>query len=194
MTRRQFIEDILRAGAMLGLLMALSHIFEHYVLIYSDMELSTASMVYFFEWLASAGLYVWLMWRSARRTSLAIDSRVGFSFGLAWSYVVIVAMLVGIIVGVANTLFVSAMGYDMYVDGMIARFDQMHEMMLATGDATTTDELFVEMREAVQRAERPSIFNNIFASLNSFIFSGGIIGLVIASFVRRKPEITPPTE
>lgn len=194
MSRRQFIEEILRAGAMLGLLMAFSHIFEHYLLIYSGMDLSTASMVYLFEWIVSAGVYVWLMWRSTRRTASLVDKRMGFGFGLGWSYVVIVAMLVGIIVGVANTLFVSLMGYEAYVDGMLVRLDQMRDMMLATGADTANDELFVELREAVQSAEQPSIFSNILASLNSFIFTGGIMGLVIASFARRQPEITTPTE
>lgn len=185
---------ILRTGAMFGLLMSVSHIFEHYVLIFSDLDLTTASMVYFFEWIASAAIYVWLLWRSARRVANSIDRRVGLSFGLAWSYIIIISILVGIIIGVANTLFVSYMGYDSFVDGMLERLNQTRELMLATGVENIDDELFVEMRAAVQSAEQPSIFSNILGSMNSYIFTGGIIGLIIAAFVRRKPDMTPPTE
>ena len=44
---RDFWYDVMRSGAILGIVMMLSRIFEHYVLYYSSIELTTMSVLYF---------------------------------------------------------------------------------------------------------------------------------------------------
>lgn len=185
-------------GALLGIMMSLSRIVENYILIYSDISITQASLLYFVEWLVVMVAYVWLVWRSSRRCALAADRRVGYSFGLAWSYVVLLSLLVGVVVGVANTLYVNAMGYAEYVEGMLGRLEQTHQLMLQAapvGDEVDgMDEMYGQMRTAIRSAEQPSMFANILASMNNYIFMGGIMGLIIAFVVRRKPDYTASDE
>jgi hypothetical protein len=61
MNFKEYWMDVLRTAAIIGVVMALSHIFEQYILLYSDMSLYSASMVLMIEGVASAGLFIFLM-------------------------------------------------------------------------------------------------------------------------------------
>lgn len=72
--------------------MALSHIFERYILVYSDLSLGNAALVYFGEWLLSYILFVWLLVRFTRRRREATDPQLGFSYSSALSYILLISM------------------------------------------------------------------------------------------------------
>lgn len=185
MNSKDFWYDVLRSGAILGIVMALSHIFERYILVYSDLSLGNAALVYFGEWLLSYILFVWLLVRFTRRRREATDPQLGFSYSSALSYILLISMLGGIIVGVGDTLFISAMGYDAYIVGNVERLEQLKEMYLSMGIGAGELAIFDEMIHVIRSAVQPSMLQSLFSSFSHYILVGGIPGLIIAAAIKR---------
>lgn len=188
MINRDFWYDVLRSGAILGVVMALSHIAELYLLAYSGVDIATMSIYFLLEWLVAAAVFVWLLVRFSKRRAAAMDPKYGYSYSLALSYILMISMLAGIIVGATNTIFIGTMGYDTYIDGMVGRVDEIRALYVEM-NIDTLDSSFNEMVAALRSAEQPSMLSTIFSSFNSYLFAGGIIGLVVSAFVRIKPQI-----
>ena len=74
---KEFWYDVMRSGAILGIIMAASRIFERYVLFFSDMPLSTLSILYLGETVISCVVFIWLLLRFSRRRAAACDPQVG---------------------------------------------------------------------------------------------------------------------
>jgi hypothetical protein len=108
---REFWSDVLRSGAIIGGVMSLSYIFERYVLAFSDMVLLKASAIYCIEWLVACVVFIWLLARFTRRRANALPAQMGATYSYLLSYILFVSMLSGVLVGVAETLYVSVMGY-----------------------------------------------------------------------------------
>lgn len=188
MNNKTFFSDAMMAGAIVGVVMALSRIFERYELFFSSSELLSVVTPYAIEWVLMVGIFVWLLFFFTRRRAKAADAEVGFSYGQALSFVLVVSMLTGIIVGLADTIFINAMGYDVYVDGMVTRIGQMRNLYIEAGLTQADVKSFDEMAAAARMTEQPSIFMNIFVDLYNYILFGGLPGLIIAAIVRRQPE------
>ena len=188
MINKDFWYDALRSGAILGIVMAVSRIFELYLLAFSDGALMTMSIWYLVEWVIAAGVFVWLVVRFSKRRAADSDPKYGYSYSVALSYILTISMLAGIIVGTANTLFIGAMGYEAYVEGMVGRIDQMRELY-AGMNLQMYDADFNKMIAAMRSAEQPSMLSTVFASLNNYLLTGGILGLIIAGVVSRRPQM-----
>jgi hypothetical protein len=188
MNNKTFFSDAMMAGAIVGVVMALSRIFERYELFFSTSELLSVVTPYAIEWVLMVGIFVWLLFFFTRRRAKAADAEVGFSYGQALSFVLVVSMLAGIIVGLADTIFINAMGYDVYVDGMVSRIAEMRNLYIEAGLTQADVKSFDEMAAAARMTEQPSIFMNIFVDLYNYILFGGLPGLIIAAIVRRQPE------
>lgn len=188
MNNKTFFSDAMMAGAIVGVVMALSRIFERYELFFSTSELLSVVTPYAIEWVLMVGIFVWLLFFFTRRRAKAADAEVGFSYGQALSFVLVVSMLTGIIVGLADTIFINAMGYDVYVDGMVTRIAEMRNLYIEAGLTQADVKSFDEMAAAARMTEQPSIFMNIFVDLYNYILFGGLPGLIIAAIVRRQPE------
>lgn len=188
MINKDFWYDALRSGAILGIVMAVSRIFELYLLAFSDGALMTMSLWYLVEWVIAAGVFVWLVVRFSKRRAAASDPKYGYSYSVALSYILTISMLAGVIVGTANTLFIGAMGYEAYVEGMVGRIDQMRELY-AGMNLQMYDADFNKMIAAMRSAEQPSMLSTVFASLNNYLLTGGILGLIIAGVVSRRPQM-----
>lgn len=188
MNNKTFFSDAMMAGAIVGVVMALSRIFERYELFFSTSELLSVVTPYAIEWVLMVGIFVWLLFFFTRRRAKAADVEVGFSYGQALSFVLVVSMLAGIIVGLADTIFINAMGYDVYVDGMVTRIAEMRNLYIEAGLTQADVKSFDEMAAAARMTEQPSIFMNIFVDLYNYILFGGLPGLIIAAIVRRQPE------
>ena len=189
MNNKEFWADVMRSGAILGLLMAASRIFERYVLFYSDMELSLASVVLAGEMLVACVLFIWLLVRFSRRRAAACDPRIGYSYGVALSYILVVSMFAGVIVGVGGTLLTSIVGYDNYVVGVEERLDEGRLLYSNMGINSSELKVFDEVVHAVRTSTQPSMLSNVFAAFNNYILFGGLPGLIIAGIVSRKPEM-----
>lgn len=195
--------DVLRTAAIIGVVMALSHIIEQYVLLYSDMSLHGATLVLMAEGLVSAAAFVFLLFYFTRRIARAWNDRVEFgngvvvdmpfTYGRAVSYGLLVAMLAGLLVGVVNTLFVDFMGgYDVYRAEQIAYIEEMKELMSAYNAMVGSEVMPMDMMdgavEQLENTERPSMFMTILSQMSTYMLYGGIASLVVAAVARRKPK------
>ncbi len=188
MIGRDFWYDVLRSGAILGVVMALSRIVEMYLLAYSSLDMGSMSMWFLLEWVVAAVIFVWLLVRMSKRRAAATDPKYGYSYSMALAYILMISMLAGIMVGVADTLFIGVMGYDAYIDGMIGRIDEIRQLYVSM-NITSVDADFSAMISALRSAERPSMMSAIFSMFNSYVLVGGVVGLVVAGIVCRKPQI-----
>lgn len=193
--------DVLRAAAIIGVVMALSHIFEQYMLLFSGVSLINASLVILIEGVIAAAVFVWLMIRFTRRISLAWNDRIDvgngivvdmpFTYGRAVSYGLLISMFAGIFVGVANTIFVDIMGYDLYRAAQIGYFEQIEEIMnaynaLLGGSENLSSDIMTKQIEMLETMDKPSIFATIISHMTSYMLYGGIASLVVAAVARRK--------
>ena len=200
---KEYWMDVLRSAAIIGVAMALSHILEQYILLYSDLSLYSASMVLMIEGVASAGLFIFLMFYFARRIARAWSDRIEvgdgfvvdmpFTYGRAVSYGLLVAMFVGLLVGVASVLFVDLMGgYDVYRAEQIAYFEEIKELMTAYNAMVGSEIMPMEAMDAtieqIEAVERPSMFMTILSHMSSYMLYGGVVSLIVAAFARRKPK------
>ncbi len=189
MNSRDFWYDVLRSGAILGIVMALSSIYERYILVFSDLKIGGAALAYFGEWLVTYILFVWLLVCFTRRRREATDPQFGFSYSSALSYILLISMLAGVIVGVADTIFISAMGFDGYISGNVERLAEVKAMYQNMGMGGSELSMFDEMIHAIRTSEQPSMLRSVFSSFSHYIMVGGIPGLIISGFMRRDPQI-----
>ena len=193
MINREYWHDVLRSGAILGLVMALSSIFERYLLLASNLTLGTATMLYLGEAVVACVVFIWLIVRFTRRRRDAGDPRFGFNYSTALSYILLISMLAGVIVGVAGTIFTSAIGYDAYIAGNITRLEEAKTLYEGLGVGANDLVLFDEMVHRIRTAPQPTMLQNVLASFSNYILFGGIPGLIIAGVLSRKPQ-TPIEE
>ena len=186
---KDFWNDVLRSGAILGIVMSLSVVFERYVLAFSDMSIMTASVVYFIEWFVVMVAFVWLIVFFVRRRGRSYPAEVGFSYSTALSYILLVSMLAGIVVGVATTVYINAMGYDNYIEGVIGRMEELVTLYESMGIPSEQTATFGEYADQMRYTEQPSILANVFGSLQLYMLAGGIPGLIIAGIVSRRPKL-----
>ena len=196
--------DVLRSAAILGVAMALTHIIKLYLLAFSAMSLGGASAVILFESLISAVLFIGMVYYFTRRVAKNWNERVEvmgqvfdvrFTYASALSYILATTMFAGVIVGVANTIYIDIMGYDLYVAGVMSRYQEtmavVEEYVVLTGDAsvqTQFSELASQQMELIEGSDKPSMFMNILSYVSTYMMYGGLVGLVVAAVARRKPK------
>lgn len=185
---REFWYDVLRSGAVLGLIMSLSFIFERYLLAYSDMSLLKASSIYFIEWLIMAIVFIWLLVRFARKHANTVPENMGFSYAQGLAYILLVSMLTGVMVGVVDTIFIGTMGYEQYVDGVISRILQMKEIYSSMGISANDLAMFDEYTTQLRYAPQPSMLFNVLGHLQMYMVVGGLPGFIIAGVLARSPK------
>lgn len=189
---RDFWYDVLRRGAILGFVMSLSFVVERYLLAFSDMPLLKASAIYCIEWIVACIVFIWLLVRFSRRRANVADPKMGFPYSLALSYILMVAALAGVLVGVADTAYVSAMGYESYVTGLVSRIEQLKEMYISMGVSASEMGMFDEYASQLRFVEQPSMFLNVVSKLQMYMIMGGLPGFIIAGVVSRRPRFDEP--
>lgn len=191
---RDFWYDVLRSGAILGFVMALSFVVERYLLAYSQLPLLKASAIYCIEWLVACGVFIWLLVRFTRRRANAADPKMGFPYSLALSYILMVSALAGVLVGVADTAYVSTMGYDIYINGIVERISQLKEMYISMGVPASEMNMFEEYASQLRFVEQPSMWLNVISKLQSYMIFGGLPGFIIAGVASRRPSFGEPKD
>ena len=180
---KSFWQYVLRDGALLGIVMTASHLFESYML-FSDRPLGSISLIVTIEMLATAIFFVWYLYRCTKRRSLEADPQVGFPYSSGLLYIFIMSVLSGVLVGISHTRYINIIGgYGAYVDAIVARFEQMQSLMPVDSSV-----LFDEMIDQLMATEKPTLMQTIVSSVNNYIISGGFMGLIIAAIVRREPK------
>lgn len=199
--------DELRTAAILGVVMSLFSIFEKYVLLFSDMTVVSASMVVLLKSIVATCLFVAILYYFTRRLSrnwrdvVEVGGQtfeVKFSYGRALSYILMSSMMAGIVVGVANTIFVDVVGFDVYIANIIARLEEMRALMAPysalAGTGQDVDIIIGQQIELIESQVQSSIIINILSSMSSYMMYGGLVGLVVAAVARRKPNTQNESE
>ena len=191
--------DVLRSSAILGVVMAISHIFERHIMLFSGLSLGTSSLILLLEGLVAAVVFVGMLYYFTRRLAKGWDEKVEFmgqmldvkfSYSRALSYVLTVSMLASIIVGVASTIYVDVVGYDVYIAAQIDYVQETVDLVSAyvqvSGDEGVLSAKGMEnMIMQMETSERPSMFATIISLMSSYMLYGGLVGLVIAAVARR---------
>ena len=202
MNIKEFWMDIMRTSAIVGVVMAFMNIIKQYLLAFSSMSLVDASVVILIESLVSIVLFVGMVYYFTRRVAKSWNEQievsgqvfnVKFSYAGALSYILTTTMFAGIIVGVANTIYVDVMGYDLYISGVVGRYDEMANLVAGytelageEGMQAQFSELANQQIELIEASEKPSMFANIMSYVSTYMTYGGIVGLVVAALARRK--------
>jgi hypothetical protein len=199
MNFKDFWMHVLRSAAIVGIVMSVSHIFEKYITLFSDLGLGVSSLIIFIEGIVAAVLFVGMLYYFTRRLAKGWNERVEymgqvldvkFSYSRALSYVLTVSMLASVIVGVASTIYVDIIGYDIYLAAQIAYIEETVDFVNAAGQMSGSENLLsVESMEdfvsQLEASERPSMFANIISLMSSYMLYGGLTGLVVAAVARR---------
>ena len=195
---KEFWSDVLRSGAILGLVMSISHIFEQYMLAFSDVDLIKSATICGIEWLVAAVAFIWLLSRFTKRRAMAVPSEMVVTYSYLLSFIILTSMLAGVLVGVADTLFISAMGYDNFILGLINYYDGLAEYIVVTlqtpavsgvPDPAAADQIdlflsnFEELTTQLRQSEQPSIGATVFNKLRTYCLAGIVPGFVIAGVV-----------
>ena len=191
--------DVLRSSAILGVVMAISHIFERHIMLFSGLSLGTSSLILLLEGLVAAVVFVGMLYYFTRRLAKGWDEKVEFmgqvldvkfSYSRALSYVLTVSMLASIIVGVASTIYVDVVGYDVYIAAQIDYVQETVDFVKAYGQMSGDEGVLSakgmeNMIMQMETSERPSMFATIISLMSSYMLYGGLVGLVIAAVARR---------
>lgn len=199
MNFKDFWMDVLRSSAILGVVMAISHIFERHIMLFSGLNLGTSSLILLLEGLVAAVVFVGMLYYFTRRLAKGWDEKVEFmgqvldvkfSYSRALSYVLTVSMLSSIIVGVASTIYVDVVGYDVYIAAQIDYVQETVDFVKAYGQISGDEGVLSakgmeNMIMQMETSERPSMFATIISLMSSYMLYGGLVGLVIAAVARR---------
>lgn len=199
MNFKDFWMDVLRSSAIVGIVMAISHIFEKHILLFSDLGLATSSAIILIEGIIAVVLFVGMLYYFTHRLAKVWNDRVEvldqvfdvkFSYSRALSYVLTVSMLASVVVGVASTIYVDVVGYDVYLAAQINYIEEIVDFVNAYGQMLGDSELMstkymADMIAQMETMERPSMFTNIVSLMSSYMLYGGLVGLVVAAVARR---------
>lgn len=179
-----FWNDVASKGAILGVLMLVSHIFEQAMMLNGTLAqvgiVGIESIVVF-------GLYIYLLYRFAKSHSLHYTPEDGFSYGKAFGYIVAISLFASIIVGLGSyvsTHFI--IGYNDYIDGVVNMYTNiLSESPIPAQMAG----IYEQTLEKIEEQPEPSIFATISASIWNYLLLGCLAGLIIAAIVKREPNI-----
>lgn len=189
MRQNLYLNTLLSKGAILGLIMLCSHIFEQCAVIYGGTMVWLSAMG--FEMLAMAVVYVWLLYRFAKSFSLAVVQEQSgvkmFSYGRGFSFVVSVSALAGVIVGLGRYIMHSiVIGHKAYVEAMVKT---MHSALSSNPGSAALMSSYEPILRQLQTQPEPGIFATIFSAVWSYMMWGIIVGLIVAAIVKVEPKL-----
>lgn len=147
---------------------------------------------YIKTWLAMAGSMMgflftilevvavaYVIYKLCKQRSMLYDSAEGYSYGQNMSFVVALMLLAGVIYGAGYYFLVNFVAPEFFEKSFSEAFNLMYQVM---GDVAeqSIDAAFTMIR---------SPFYWLFYGVAAMIIYGGIIGLFVSAFVKRKPDI-----
>ncbi|MFR2524675.1 DUF4199 domain-containing protein [uncultured Alistipes sp.] len=183
MEKSNFWNDACRGGAIIGLAMAVSNVAEQAMLLKGGIGMYGLVIV---EWLALAGVFIWLLYRFTRKRAALYALEEGFSFGQGFGFIVVMSLLSGLIAGAAGYFYRHvAIGYDVYTERYI---DSVNGLLSEVPVPAATVDAYELLFEQLRSTPEPSIFAAIASSMFWYVVAGGLIGLVIAGVISRAPR------
>ena len=187
MNRKSLLNDALSKGALLGIIMLASGIFEQSIFLHSGS----------IGWIVAVGIeeiviavvYVWLLYRYTKKAAVAVyESRPEpkyFTFGEGLLYAVSLSVLAGIIASLGGYLYLhSVIGYNEYV----AHMTQWFQAILASA-APSAPALSRNAIAQIANTPEPSLVQTVLSGMFTYLIFGTIVGSFIARAVRRHPTM-----
>ena len=177
--------QVARQGAVLGIILAASSIFEWEAALSG--KLGWMGLI-FLEWIAVVVLHYYLLHRYTKQYGAAFSAEEGFSFGKAYSYLLNVSLFAGVVVGAVQALYLHAIvGYSNYM----ARYVEMMKRLIAqiSSGGQQMAAILRQTMEQMQQAEAPSIISTAFSGIWSVVLFGLLFGLIIAGVLARSPKM-----
>ncbi len=179
-----FWNDVASKGAILGVLMLVSHIFEQAMMLNGSL---TRMSVVGVEMLVVFVLYIYLLYRFTKNHSLRYAAEEGFPYGKAFGYVVTISLFTSVIVGLGGYVFTHfIIGYKDYVDGIVNMYSNILSTTPMPAQVAGTYE---QMLDQIGSQPEPSILATISSAIWNYILLGCFAGVIIAAVVKREPNI-----
>lgn len=177
--------QVARQGAVLGIILAASSIFEWEAALSG--KLGWMGLI-FLEWIAVVVLHYYLLHRYTKQYGAAFSAEEGFPFWRAYSYLLNVSLFAGVVVGAVQALYLHAIvGYSNYM----ARYVEMMKGLIAqmSSGGQQMAAILRQTMEQMQQAEAPSIISTAFSGIWSVVLFGLLFGLIIAGVLARSPKM-----
>ena len=184
-----FLNDMLTKGAILGAVMLLSNIAENSMLYYGNS--AKWIMLLGIEYLVAMALYCYLIYRFTKNyANLVVSERKEipfFTYGNGFSYATSISMLAGVIVALGGYMFRHyIIGYENYITNYVKLLQDWFSTTEVPASMVGTYE---QMFKVIQAQEEPSLISSIFSGVLSYLMAGTFVGLVVAAFTKRAPQI-----
>lgn len=184
-----FMNHMLSKGAILGLVMLISHIAEQSALIYGGS--TTWITIMGVEMIIACVVYILLLRRFTKSyASLVLAERKElpyFSYLNGLSYAISISALAGVIVGLGGFMFRHfVIGHEAYIAGYTALLQNvLADTQIPASMAGTYEQMFA----AIKNAPEPKLIGTVLGSIWNYMFSGLIVGLFVAASTKRDPQI-----
>ena len=168
--------QVARQGAVLGIILAASSIFEWEAALSG--KLGWMGLI-FLEWIAVVVLHYYLLNRYTKQYGAAFSAEEGFPFWRAYGYLLNVSLFAGVVVGAVQALYLHAIvGYSNYM----ARYVEMMKGLIAqmSSGGQQMAAILRQTMEQMQQAEAPSIISTAFSGIWSVVLFGLLFGLLCA--------------
>lgn len=188
MKQNIFWNSVMVNSAILGVVMLASHVFEQCAVVYGK-SMGWLSFMGF-EMLVSIVLFVWLLYRFAKKYSEQVmqsQSIKMFSYGSAFGYIFIVSAFSGIIVGLGRYILHNIIiGHKAYTEGMITT---MQSVLKANPETAAMMDSYNQLFAQLAVQPEPTIINTVVSAIWGYMFWGVVVGLIVAAFVKKEPAI-----
>ena len=181
---REYLNDVASKGAILGVMMLVSHIFEQYMI--HNGNLARMGIVCI-EMIVVFGLFIYLLYRFTKAYAARHSAEEGFAYSKALGYVITLSLFASVIVGLGSYIFTHfIIGYDEYLNGVVNMYSNIISTAPVSSQMMSTYE---QMLEQISSQPEPSILKTISSVLWNYLILGGMAGLIIAGVVKREPKI-----
>ena len=184
-----FLNDMLTKGAILGAVMLLSSVAETSMLYYGNSIKWVLAMS--IECVIAMVVYCYLIYRFTKNyANLVLSERKDmpfFTYGNGLLYATNISMLAGVIVALGGFMFRHyIIGYENYITNYVKLLqDWFSNTEIPASMIGTYEQMF----KAIQSQEEPSLISTIFSGIWSYLTAGALVGLVVAAFTKRDPQI-----
>ena len=185
MEQKIFWNDAARYGAVIGVLLAASTLFESYAILSGSMALVGLMVP---EFLVVVVLHYLLLHRYTKRYGASFPAEEGFPFSKAYGYVLLLSGFAGVVVGAVQAVYLhKVLGYSVYMERYIAA---IQNYLSKSGNVSASMEpMMAQLFDTLENAPEPSFLQTVWSSLFSSLLFGAVFGLIIAGVLSRAPKL-----
>lgn len=183
MNNKDFWNDVAKWGALIGVIMGSSRVLEYGMMLSADI---TTYALLTLEYVVVAVLYGVLLYRATLTRVVTTYDKLGFSFGRALNYAMLISIFASVIVAAMSYVYINSFvgSYAIYLDRLIESITSV--MNEAQMDRSMV-EMYLNALDDVQSAEQvePTIFTTFMSSISTYIMAGVGVGAIVSLLVKR---------